>query len=44
MLLAVETLLEFQDILLGSKIIVFIDYINNMNLLTKYILKYIQYW
>ena len=44
MLSVIKTLLEFQNILLGIEITICIDYMNNMNLLTKYILKYIQHW
>ena len=42
-LLAAETLLEFQNIFLESEIVVFIDYENNVNLLTKHTLKCMQH-
>ena len=44
MLSAIETLLEFWNILLGSEIMIYTDYINNVNLLTKHVSKCIQYW
>ena len=36
MLSAVETLLEFRNILLGSKITIYTDHMNNVNPTTKY--------
>ena len=43
MLSAIETLFKFQNILLGSEIMIYNDYMNNVNLLIKYASKYIQY-
>ena len=44
MLSAVETLLEFRNILLGSKIRIYTDHMNNVLLTTKHASKRIQHW
>ena len=44
MLLAIETLLEFCNILLGAKIQVYSDHMNKTNPTTKYTLKQVQHW
>ena len=44
MLSAVETLLEFRNILLGSKITIYTDHMNNVNPTTKHASKRITHW
>jgi hypothetical protein len=44
MLSAIETLLEYYNILLEIEIIIHVDHMNNMNLLTKHASKCTQYW
>ena len=43
MLSAIETLLEFRNILLGSKIRIFADHMNNANPTTKHASKRVQH-
>ena len=43
MLSAVERLLEFRNILLGSEITIYMDHMNNMNLMTKHASKRITH-
>ena len=44
MLSAVETLLEFRNILLGSEITIYTDHMSNVNLTTKHASKLITHW
>ena len=44
MLSAVETLLEFRNILLGSEITIYTNHMNNVNPLTKHASKRMQHW
>ena len=41
---AVETLLEFRNVLLGSEITIYADHINNVNPATKHTSKRIAHW
>jgi len=43
MLSAIETLLEYRNILLGAEITIYTDHMNNVNPLTKHASKRIQY-
>ena len=44
MLSVIETLLEFRNILLASKITIYTDYMNNANPTIKHVSKRIMYW